>query len=253
MADTSWGRLAVVIEDQAQSCLVFVMGAPGSDSTARALVGARVRVRGINASKVNKGRLESASIFAPGLSEVAILEPPQEHPEQLPVVSIDSLLNRQLGDWTNQMVHINGFIAAYEPGQFVEVKDPTGRIRVRVVQKTRATLDDWVDAWGFLAVSPNETFLKDGYFELVRKGTPETGKSSASRSIAAAGNTNRTITRIADVLKLSKEEAALGIPVRLRGVITFADADWHNAFLEGAHDAVYVDLAQRRRASGPMG
>jgi signal transduction histidine kinase len=243
-AETSRGRLALSIEDRGQICLVFVMGEPATNNSYKRLVGARVRVRGINASKLSEGRLESASIFAPGLSEVTILETSITPPERLPVASIDSLLNRELGAWTNDMVHINGFITAYEPGQFVQVKDPTGLIRVHVVQVDRAEQEDWVDAWGFLAVSPNETSLVDGYFELVRSRTPGAPVASAPEATAAVTNTNQTITRIADVVKLSKEEAGRGIPVRLRGVITFADADWHNAFLEGPDGAVYVDLSQ---------
>jgi len=136
VAETSRGRLALAIEDRGQSCLVFVMGVTATNDSLKRLVRARVRVRGINASTVSQGRLQSASIFAPGISEVTLLEPSGMRPEQLPVVSIDSLLNRQLGAWTNEMVHINGFIAAYEPGEFVRVKDPTGLIRVHVKKAT---------------------------------------------------------------------------------------------------------------------
>ena len=244
VAETSWGRLALVIEDQDQSCVVFVMGVPAAGASFKQLVGARVRVRGINASKISKGRLQSASIFAPGLSEVAILEPSDIHPARLPVVSIDSLLNRELGAWTNAMVHINGFITAYKPGEFLEVKDPTGVIRVHVVQMSRASPDEWVDVWGFLAVSPAQTVLEDGYFELMRMRTPGEAAASAPGATAGAANTNQTLTRIADVMRLSKREAAHGLPVRLQGVITFADPDWHNAFLQGPDDAVFVDLKQ---------
>jgi hypothetical protein len=118
-----------------------VLGVPPADNSFKRLVGARVRVRGINASKISKGRLQSASMFAPGLSEVTILEPSDVPPERLPVVSIDSLLNQELGPWTNELVHINGVIAAYKPGEYVEVKDPTGLIRVHVGQVSRARQD----------------------------------------------------------------------------------------------------------------
>ena len=102
VAETSSGRLAVVIADRNQSCQVYVLSVPPADDSFKRLVGARVRVRGINASKVRKGRLHSASMFAPGLSEVTILEPSDLHPERLPVVSIDARLNRELGSWTNE-------------------------------------------------------------------------------------------------------------------------------------------------------
>jgi signal transduction histidine kinase len=242
VAETSSGRLALVIADRDQSCLVYVLGVPPADDSFKRLLGARVRVRGINASKMRKGRLHSASMFAPGLSEVTILEPSDLHPERLPVVSIDALLNRELGPWTNEMVHINGLIAGYRAGRHVEVKDPTGLIRVQVVQTTHAKQDEWVDAWGFLTVSAGETRLRDGYFEQARRRSQEA--PAVVTPGASDGVTNQTLTRIADVMRLSKEEAGLGIPVRLQGVITFADPDWHNAFLQGQDDAVYVDLKQ---------
>jgi signal transduction histidine kinase len=220
------------------------MGVPAADGSFKKLIGSRVRVRGINASKVNKHRLESASLFAPGLSEVVVVEPSVLDPARLPVTSIDSLLTRELGAWTNEMVHINGFVAAYEPGDFLQVKDPTGRIRVHVVQVDRARQDEWVDAWGFLAVSPNETALTDGYFESVRQRAGAKVAASASAATAGTAKTNHTITRIADVVKLSKEEAEYGLPVRLRGVIIFADPDWHVAFLQDKDEAIYVDLAR---------
>jgi signal transduction histidine kinase len=249
VAETSSGRLALVIADRDQRCLVYVLGVPPADDSFKRLLGARVRVRGINSSKISKGRLQSASMFAPGIGEVTILEPSDVRPEQLPVVSIDSLLNRELGAWTNKMVHINGLIAAYKPGEFVEVKDSTGIIRVNVVQVSRARQDEWVDAWGFLAVSPDQTVLEDGYFGLVRLRTPgEAG--SAPGPTAGAAKTNQTITRIADVLRLTKVEAAHALPVRLQGVITFADPEWHNAYLQGPDGAVYVNLKQGDVRSG---
>ncbi|MCX6924155.1 MAG: hypothetical protein NT154_13230 [Verrucomicrobia bacterium] len=171
-------------------------------------------------------------------------------PERIPVQSVESLLNRELGAWTNEMVHISGSIAAYEPGELLQVKDPTGLIRVQVVQVDRAGKGEWVEAWGFLAVSANGTSLRDGYFELARPGPGGAPAGSELEATAGGTKTNQTITQIADVLKLSKVEAGNGIPVRLRGVITFADLDWRSAFLEAADDAVYVDLKQGEARAG---
>jgi signal transduction histidine kinase len=244
VAEASSARLALVIQDRGQSCVVFVMGALAADASFKQLVGSRVRVRGINASKLSKGRLESASITAPRLSEVHVLEPSAFAPERVPVVSIDSLLNRELGAWTNQMVHINGSLAAFKRGEFLEVKDPTGLIRVQVIQTTLARQNEWVDAWGFLEVSPDQTLLRDGFFEPVRLRKRGAAATSVAGVTGGAASTNQTLTRIREVITLSKEEAGRGIPVRLRGVITFADADWQSAFLQGRTNAVYVELKQ---------
>jgi signal transduction histidine kinase len=244
VAEASHGRLSLVLADQGQSCLVWVMGEPTTADPFRQWGGARVRVRGINASKSSHGKLESASLFAPGLQEIKILEPATLHPERLPVTSIDSLLNRELGTWTNELVHLNGFVAAYEPGQFLQLRDPTGLIRVNVVQLSRAQQDDWVDVWGFFTATPNGTLITDGYFELVRSRTEGAAATAMPPPPRRTTTANRIITRTKEVLKLSKEEAGRGLPVRLRGVITFADPAWNSAFLESADDAVYVELKQ---------
>ncbi len=250
VAEASSGRLALVIHDQGQSCVVFVMVALPADASFKQLVGSYVRVRGINGSKLSNGRLASASITTPRLREVRVLKPSASARERVPVVSIDSLLNRELGAWTNQMVHINGSIAAHKRGEFLAVRDPTGLIRVQVIQTTLAKQSERVDAWGFLEVSPAQTLLKDGFFEPVRLRTQGAAATSVAGVTGGAASTNRTLTRIRDVISLSKEEAGRGIPVRLRGVITFADTDWHNAFLQGRTNAVYVDLKQGNVRAG---
>src|SRR5437899_7309723 len=63
-ADTSRGRLALVINDQHQNGLLYVLGGPVTNNF-NALLGAQVRLRGINASKSAGDRLETAMIFVP--------------------------------------------------------------------------------------------------------------------------------------------------------------------------------------------
>ena len=106
------------------------------------------RSRGINASRMAGDRLESGLLFAPGPDEIKILEPRGAKPSQIPVVSIGSLLNRELGSWTNQWVHINGLVVSYRPGESLTVKDPTGVIRARVIQLTEIRGDERVDVVG---------------------------------------------------------------------------------------------------------
>ncbi|SPE59109.1 hypothetical protein SBV1_30044 [Verrucomicrobia bacterium] len=74
VAETSWGRLALVIAAEGQSCLVYLLASPPADDFKR-WVGCRVQVRGINASKIDHGQLTTAELFAPSLDEARILEP----------------------------------------------------------------------------------------------------------------------------------------------------------------------------------
>ncbi|HWX23004.1 MAG TPA: HAMP domain-containing sensor histidine kinase [Candidatus Binatia bacterium] len=242
VAETSWGRLALVLAAEGQSCLVYVMGLPPGNDFKR-FVGCKVRVRGINASKISNGRLTAASLFAPGLDEIAILEPSNLNPARVPVVSIDSLLNRELGTWTNSMDHINGVVSSYKPGEYIEVKDPTGVIRAKVVQITRVQLEDRVDLWGFFTVQGNEPVLADGYFEALRDPLKNTA-GSFSGTPAGGTNTGPELQHAADILALTKEKAAWHLPVRLHGVITYADPEWHNMFFHDGSADIYAETTQ---------
>lgn len=249
-AENSLGRPALMLYAEEQNCLVYVLGAASSMNDFRHLLNCKVRIRGINASKTSGGRLESASVFVPGMNQIEILEPAGKRPSPIPVVSIGGLLNRELGPWTNSMVHVNGLIVSYQPGQSLVVKDPTGVIRARIIQLTQISADERVDVWGFWEVSSNETFLKNAYFEVVAPSAQNSPVISAASSVVDSIKSHAELTQISQILKLKPDEASAHFPVRLRGVITFADPEWHNGFLQDKGDAVYVDLDQNGVQSG---
>ncbi len=239
-AETSRGRLALVLNNRDQNCFLYVLGSPAPVEFKQYL-GCKVRVRGINASKTVDGRLDSPLLFVPGTDELTILEPPELKPP-VPVESIFSLQNRELGSWTNNWVHINGLILAYQAGESLLVKDPTGIIRARVVQLTDIMGDERVDVWGFLEVSGKQTFLKTAYFEVAQ--TPvDTGDDAMSpEPDHPPANQAATIRSMSDIRKLSRENAAQHVPVQVQGVLTYADPAWRNGFIQDKNDALYVDL-----------
>jgi hypothetical protein len=240
-AETSRARLSLLLHDSGQNSLAYVLGAPVTNDFKR-LLGTQVRVRGINASKSTGNRLDTAMIFVPRFSEITVLENgPVPRPE-VPVVSIGSLLSRELGLWTNQWVHLNGLVVSYQPGQWLVVKDPTGVIRAQVVQMTEIAADERVDIWGFLHAAPQEAFLKSAWFEVVRTPGLDFANRTPFQTRATATNLPRLLTTISEVIKLPREHAAAAIPVRLRGVITAADPEWRVGFLQDQSGAIYVDL-----------
>jgi PAS domain S-box-containing protein len=248
-ADTSRGRLGLTLHDQGQSCLVYVMGPSGAYDF-KHLLDCEVRVQGINASRIVNGRLEAASVFASGTNTVTILGAPAEAPAALPVVAIDTLLNRELGDWTNRLVHLNGLITAYKPGESVVIRDPTGVLRAEVIQITRAQSDERVDLWGFLTVSPTETVLTDAHFEVTRPPAAAAALRSPVEGFSVPTNWPKLLTDVPDILRLPREVLAQRIPVKLRGVITYADPEFHNGFLQQGEHAIYLDLAQKAVRAG---
>ena len=244
VAETSWGRLSLLLYENGQNCVVYVLGPPSTNDFKR-LLGCQVSIRGINASKSANGRLDLASVFVPGFNEVTILEPSTANPLQVPVISIGTLLNRPLGSWTNSPVHLNGLISAYQPGHHLVVKDSTGVLRAQVTQVTQAKLDERVDLWGFLLVSSNEAVLKDAYFEIAQSSTRNLSNPSARETFPKATSFPATPMQVSDIITMSSQEVSQHTPVRLRGVITYADSEWRNGFIQDESGGMYFDLAQK--------
>ncbi|HEY3862220.1 MAG TPA: PAS domain S-box protein [Verrucomicrobiae bacterium] len=250
-AESSRGRLALLLNDKRQNCLVYLLGGEAANDF-KPWLNCLVQVRGINASRMTGGKLESGLLFAPGPGEIRVLAPADARPGEIPVASIGSLLNRQLGSWTNQWVHINGLIVSYQPGQSIAVKDPTGVIRARVIQLTEIRGDERVDLWGFLESDAGEMFLNNAYFEVARPPPPDLAEASPSAPLSRVARLPSVLTQVSDILQLRPEEAAQHLDVRLRGVITYADPPWRNGFLQEHGNAIYVDLdpSQKNVQSG---
>ncbi len=250
--ESSRGRLALLLNDKGQNCLVYLLGTPGDQrfQTVAELPGAGARHQRQPHGRGPAWNPASCSRLAPTKSKS--FEPAGAKPSQIPVVSIGSLLHRELGSWTNQWVHINGLVVSYRPGESLTVKDPTGVIRARVIQLTEIRGDERVDLWGFLEAGPDETFLNNSYFEVAQPPPQDLAAASPPSPLSRVARLPSVLTQVSDILQLRPEEAAQQLAVRLRGVITYADPEWRNGFLQDRGDAIYVDLdpAQKNVQSG---
>ncbi len=249
-AESSRGRLALMLNEKGQNCLVYILGGAVTNNF-QPWLNCRVQVRGINASRMAGGRLESGLLFAPGPDEIRILGPAGIEPSQIPVVSIRSLLNRELGSWTNQWVHINGLVVSYRRGESVTVKDPTGVIRARVIQLTEMRGDERVDVWGFLETGANETILNNSYFEVAQPPPQSIGVAAPAVPLSRVARLPSELTEVSDILQLRPEEAAQQLAVRLHGVLTYADPAWRNGFLQNNGEAIYVDIDPSQKFALP--
>lgn len=248
VADVSSGRLTLVMEDKGQSGIMFVMGPLVSGFAYKSLVGDRISIRGINTSKVVRGRLEPASLTCPGLEQIKIVETRERDPWQKPVESIDAVLSRELGPWTNEPVHINGVVANYRLPNNLEIKDATGSIQARALHLGGIRLNGRIELWGFLALTPDGPMLRDAFFEVPQPATHKPGDLDAHGSSGLLAP--KTLTKVADIVKLNSSETGAHLPVRLRGLITYADPEWHSVFFQDSTGSVYVESTQSDLRSG---
>lgn len=236
--DTSRGRLGLLLHDRGHRCLVYVLGESPPDHP-HDLLGARVRVRGINSSRIADGQLQEASLFAPSRSEITLLQRPQP-PAILPqVTSIGTLLGRELGPWTNQPVHLSGLVAFYLPGQRIDLEDPTGFIRANVIQETPVQSGQRVQLQGFLEITQDEAILHDASFTLAHPPAASTQSIPTQEPPPARSTNAPLLTRIDSVLHLPRSKHLEYPAARVQGVVTFADADWQTAFLQDGDDAIF--------------
>src|SRR5581483_1670996 len=219
-----------------------------SNLNPKEFVGSTVRIRGINASKIENGQLTRASLFAPDLSEVKVLRRSSLDFAKLPVWAIEKLSNLELGAWTNDMVHLSGAILSYKPGSSLYLKDPTGVIRAEVVQMTRALPDQRADLWGYPAVTEEGLILKDAYFEPAIGLAP--GANVAVVKTSFPSNSARILSNVVEVIRLTQEQPAGPIPVHLKGIITYADPEWHNLFFHDETGEIYVECDQANAQTG---
>jgi len=74
---------------------------------------------------------------------------------------------------------------------------------------------------------------------------------AAGCSKAPAGASTRLLTTIPDVRALPVKLAGQGWPVRLRGVVTYADHEWGRLFIQDQDAAVAVDISADHQPYAP--
>jgi signal transduction histidine kinase len=247
-AETSRGRLALVLGSGGATCLAYVMGALPTNNC-KSYVGSTVRVRGIvTAPSGQNGRTESI-IIVPGIAQMDLLHHAATSIVELPVISIDALLNRELGDWTNAMVHLNGIVTDAKSGESILLRDPTGMLLARVWQANEALPGQRIDVWGYLQLSDSGAVLADAYWEPIHSSA---GFGSLTHSAIASNSAVAYLTNLPGVRALGREELGRGLPVQLRGLVLYSDPEWHTAFISDGHTALYAEITQSNIVAGHM-
>lgn len=240
VAETSRGRLGIVLHHGQKSCQIYVMGTMKTNDY-KWLLDHQVRLRGINGSRIENGRL-LASMMVPSVDEVKLLDRASDTPFPGPVTTIPSLLTRAPGSWTNQRVHLNGTVVSSESGKHLFISEPTGVIRAETSQATPVKTGERVDVWGYPVILPGDRYLSDSFYEMFAAASPIVPIAGISQVEAGAP---LKLWRVSEVLQLPPSESKKNLAVRLRGVVTFVDEAWGNGFIQDGTNAIYFSHNQR--------
>ena len=156
-------------------------------------------------------------------------------PFDLPLVPINEINRYAVGT----PVHIRGCIQQRETGVSVIVRDLTGEVQLRSLQRSRLPLGTEVEAVGQVALVGTRWVLQAGLF---RPTTPPEHPAPASPSPEAT-------QAIETIRQLTPEEAARGQPVTVAGVVTWAMPDADFFFLQDLSGGVRVRYPRNRMAA----
>jgi two-component system, cell cycle sensor histidine kinase and response regulator CckA len=137
----------------------------------------------------------------------------------------------------DKLVRLVGTVRNQEAGHSLTVRDNTGQVTILTGQTEPIPTGQPVEAIGFPSIEGERWTLRDGLFRpLVAEGPG-----------AKAPPAEPSVLRLAEqVLELGNEQAAKSVPVRLFGVVTWADAEARYFYLNDESGGVRVNLS-----SGP--
>jgi signal transduction histidine kinase/ActR/RegA family two-component response regulator len=124
------------------------------------------------------------------------------------------------------LIHIHGVVRAQEPGRSVTIRDETGQIMLHSVQLRALAVGETIEAVGWTSHGA-ESIVERALFRRSSQPLPAPGKQARLRLAE-------------DVRELSPDEAGQSHPVRLDGVVTWANPSADFFFLRDASGGACV-------------
>lgn len=215
---------------------VLVRDPAAADPALPRLVGATVRARGANCLGVLPGseRLQPYVLLA-GTNQLLVTAPPSRPAFDGPATAIRDL---PASNSPQRLKIIARVLSAPDSNGLCRVSDDTGALAVRASRAANVQPGDLAEIVGFPSVTSREAVFDHAVFRLLARPMPP-----AHAGTNAAASTNLLlplIESIAEIRRLSPEDANRGHPVRVRGVVTFYDAGTQYLFIRDATHGIFV-------------
>ena len=179
------------------------------------------------------GELSTIALWIPSKDNIQVVGSIKTDPrfDHLPV-PIENLLNAP----TAEMVTITGTVISQEPGRSVTLRDQTGQITIQSPQNQTVSAGQTIIAIGYPAMNGVTAILRSAYF---RTNALDTKKGPVE-------NTPLQLRRlVGQVQLLSPENAALNQPVRLTGMVTWANPNTRFIYLQDATGGIRVHFPDK--------
>ena len=210
---------------------VYVMGRADL-SVFAALMGAKVRVQGV-ARPADAGGTGDLVLFCPGRQLIAV-DTAAPSRDSLPLVSV-AAASRLAGPLPSARVRLRGAVSATGSGGAWMFRDATGQLRLRLPPVPLAEIGD-VEITAFPVYDGPAAVLEGPVIARVEKPV-ERGLIETVHNLHA----------------LSRQEAALGLPVRLKAVVTYLESLRGLLFVQDQTGGTFVWLGIRPSAEFAAG
>jgi signal transduction histidine kinase/CheY-like chemotaxis protein len=193
--------------------------------------GSFVRVVGLYSGRFDPTKTESTiEIWISRQEDVKVVGSPVGSAGfGLPLTPISEIYRKPL----TEEIRVRGRIQDEDLGSSMVIRDDTGQVIVRTVQRQRFLLGGEVDAVGRVAVSGAQWVLEPALCKEVQP------------LVASDRSLPRNPTRIGNVGQvrgLSAEEAARGLSVAITGTVTWAHPGENYFYLQDINDGVRVNI-----------
>jgi signal transduction histidine kinase/CheY-like chemotaxis protein len=214
----------------------FVAAIAGQTLPAGLGVDAVVRVKAVVGTRFNdKRQMVGVQLFIPSVGEIAIEAPAVADPFQLPVTTVNGLLDFTSADRAGRRVRLRGVVMLARD-QVVYLHDAAGTLEVHTAAAVTVHPGDLVDAVGFPGTGAYSPLLED----------------STLRRVGSADSPQPVGTTAVDVLR-SRQDATL---VKLRGrVLQFTSTQAEDVLVvdgEGTTFTAHLDRASTAAKLAPL-
>ena len=206
------------------------------------LLDTRVRLRGVCIVISNQPRqVEDVQIVVPGWEEFVVLGKRPPDAFALPVRSIQELTALPASQGEDS-VRIQGVVTQWDPGKWLRVRDRTGTVQVQSAQTNRLTNDMFVDVVGKPARDGGTPKMMRGQYRRLGSGLGSTPEELGQFYRPSAAGVPSQILRRAEIIRrLDAKSAEQGLPVVLRGVISYYEPIDNNCFVQDETAGIWVD------------
>ena len=197
------------------------------------LIDARVRLRGIANSIFDaRRRPHRLQLIVDNLEDISVVQPAPDDPYGVPAIPIRHLKQASGPIASGHRVHVSGIVTRVQP-KGLSVQDETDDILVKTTMMVPVQVGDRVDVLGFPSLGKDPFHLDAAVFQSL-------AVNAGSDSLAAENENLRVFTSVSNVRALTREEADMGYPVRLEGVVTYYHPEWYTLFFQDETAGIYV-------------